>query len=380
MSALPKPLRVPPGAVLANGLILSALALAGALNEIDPDRYYRLVQEDEALEWTTFWLFIAAGIAFGRQASLRWAEGLRSVWLPAGIALFCVTVAMEEISWGQRLIGFRPPTYFLEHNFQQELNVHNVAGRWLRKAVLLGILLGYGVALPLLALVPRARALLERVGIGAPPLVLAPSFVVMAIVHLAYPWSHTGEWIEHTLAAALLFAAILAPEAAGPARAPTRSLGSVAGAWAMPVVLGVVTAQAWWVLREGMPENITAARIELEALRTDLARPQVRSRCGTHKRVYGFVRKYEQEHMLSGAFAELRGAGLPPERAEFFLDPWNSPYWFRHICSDDRTRRAIYVYSFGPNRLRDSLPWEIIPDDLAAFVIHPAPRPEPEGR
>jgi hypothetical protein len=80
---------------------------------------------------------------------------------------------------------------------------------------------------------------------------------------------------------------------------------------------------------------------------------------------------YDQQHLLNGEFASLRAKGLPEERADFFLDPWNSPYWVRHVCSDDRTQRAIYVYSFGPNRKRDSSAWEIVEDDLAAWVSRP---------
>jgi hypothetical protein len=361
-------------ALLANVLILSVLAACAALHALDPDGYYRAVQEDEALEWTTFWLFVVAGLCFGRQALHQRAGGLRDVWLPAGIALFCGLVAMEEISWGQRLIGYRPPTYFLQHNFQQELNIHNVAGSWLRKAVLMAIVLGYGVALPAIAALPRVAAQLTRVGISAPPLSLAPSFIAMALAYLIYPWSHTGEWVEQMLGAGMLFAALLQTDAAGATRA--RPLLRVAGAWGAAMLLGFLTTQTWWALIGGMPENLETARVELAALKRDLSSARGRTRCGIHKRLYSFARKYDGEALKSGAFMALREGGLPAERAEFFLDPWNSPYWVRHICSKDRTRRAIYVYSFGPNRLRDSMRWEVIPDDLAAWIIHPNETPE----
>ena len=63
---------------------------------------------------------------------------------------------------------------------------------------------------------------------------------------------------------------------------------------------------------------------------------------------------------------------LPEERADYFLDPWNSPYWIRHRCSSKRQR--ITIYSFGPNRRRDSDSRELRGDDIGA-VIELAPAP-----
>ena len=70
--------------------------------------------------------------------------------------------------------------------------------------------------------------------------------------------------------------------------------------------------------------------------------------------------------MLEGVFARLKVQGLPEVRADFFIDPWNSPYWIRHKCKDKR--RRVFVYSFGPNRRRDSTAWEILGDDIGAMI------------
>ena len=49
-----------------NGFVVAILALAATLHAFDPDLYYRNVQEDEALEWTSFWFFaLAAAIGVG---------------------------------------------------------------------------------------------------------------------------------------------------------------------------------------------------------------------------------------------------------------------------------------------------------------------------
>ena len=73
------------------------------------------------------------------------------------LALFCLGVAGEEISWGQRLFGFKPPDVFLERNYQQELNLHNVLMKdtglgfaLASKHLVMAIALGYGLLWPLL--------------------------------------------------------------------------------------------------------------------------------------------------------------------------------------------------------------------------------------
>ncbi len=168
------------------------------------------------------------------------------------------------------------------------------------------------------------------------------------------------------LGAAMLFAAILERDStvADSLGAPAR-IGVAAAA---VVSLGVVTSQTWWALAPGDDQRVEVAKAELEALARDVASARTETRCGLHRRLYTYVQRHGPGGLRSGRFAALPSDG---ERAEFFLDPWSSPYWLAHVCSDDRRRRAIYVYSFGPNRLRDSDDWEIRPDDLAAWVIRP---------
>ena len=78
------------------------------------------------------------------------------------------------------------------------------------------------------------------------------------------------------------------------------------------------------------------------------------------------VTRNDVPQLLEGQFAALKLQGLPEERADYFLDPWNSPYWIRHRCSSERQR--IVVYSFGPNRRRDSGPWEPGGDDIGSVI------------
>ena len=45
--------------------------------------------------------------------------------LYACFALVIFFVAGEEISWGQRIFGFSTPQWFIQRNYQHEMNVHN---------------------------------------------------------------------------------------------------------------------------------------------------------------------------------------------------------------------------------------------------------------
>jgi hypothetical protein len=99
--------------------------------------------------------------------------------------------------------------------------------------------------------------------------------------------------------------------------------------------------------------------------------------CGLHKRLYGYVRKYRRTHLQRGQFAALVEQGLPEERAAYFLDPWNNPYWIRHRCEDVEgagRRMSVFVYSFGPNRRRDSTPFTLDGDDIGSYVLQVDPR------
>jgi hypothetical protein len=359
---------------LSNLPIIGLLAAAALLLTLDPDRYHRAVQEDEILEWVTFWSFVGAAAIHGRAAFLARAQTSRLPWFLAGLGLFCLLVALEEISWGQRLLGYRPPGYFLAENYQQELNFHNTLGDELRQGGFLAVVWGYGVVLPLIARLRHAGRWIEAIGIVPPAIELVPSFAATAIFYQVYPWSHSGEWAEAMLGTAMLFVALDGLKALGgglpgrPDWGPGRSLAAV---WLLAALLGAATTRLGWLFAANDSHRIEAVGIELAALREDIAQAQTRTRCGMHKRLYTMVEAYRQDHLYDGAFASLQQSGLPSERARYFLDPWNSPYWIQHVCSEDHRRRAIFVYSFGPNRMRDSTDWEIGGDDAGAWISRP---------
>ena len=358
--------------VIANLLVVGTVGYAGALYSLNSDFYYLSVQEDEYLEWSTFWAFIGASVLFVVAAAREHRLRPTIPWFVIGLAGFCLLVALEELSWGQRVFGYRPPRYFLQNNFQQELNLHNIVDTDYRELALAFIILGYGIVLPIAALVPVAKQLFDRVRILSPPVGLVPAFAATWLLYVWYPWSHSGEWVEFMLGIGFVFCGLSALRVFGDgSNARPRMPLTIVVVWMMVIGIGAASASVSRIQRSGHADNVIAAAQELEALKVDLLSGQRSIRCNVHKRMYSYAAKYQQSHLADGEFASLTRQGLPEERAEFFLDPWNSPYWIRSRCADRGKERLVFVYSFGPNRRRESDRESIIEDDLGKIVIEP---------
>ena len=351
--------------VVANLVVLLTFFAAALLQAYNEPLYYLSVQEDEYLEWATFWGFaIAAGI-YSVNAWRQFEISRQLPWFVIGLAVFCFLVAMEEISWGQRILGFKAPEYFLEQNYQQELNIHNVVDTSGRMLVMQAILLGYGVILSSLSIWPPVKRALLRLRIVAPPPMLIISFLAMFIVYSWYPWSHTGEWVELTMAYGFVFAALYPRQSAGfrSSQSLTKMIVIVVAAIWVLAALTVFTVRYVHAVDSG---KVQRAKLEIDALVTDFSSGHLHTRCGIHKRLYTFVQEYQQPYLLEGDFASLLQGSDDSVRAKYLLDPWNSAYWIRHKCSDGR--EAKFVYSFGPNRRRESTEWALEGDDLGAHL------------
>jgi len=366
------------GPAFAGGvLMLATLGIAAWLHALDPERFYHSLREDEYVEWATFWAFLLAAAANGTAALGRQRARGGLPWFLLGLGLFCFVVAMEEISWGQRILGYRPPAYFLEHNFQQEPNLHNTIGSALRQDAFVGLIAAYGVVLPLLALIPRLRRLIDTIGISAPPALLTPGFAAAIWIYVDYPWRFTGEVVEFSVALGFLFAACLSlrTEFSAPPAWSRRPTALVVLAALISLSLGSGSAALSRLQRSASPEAIQSAQFELEALKHDFyafeADPDgfFDFRCGLHKRLYTYVESYGADFLYEGEFAALTERGLPNDRADFFIDPWNSPYWIRSRCSEDFREQSVFLYSFGPDRVRDSSRWEFLDDDPGIYML-----------
>ncbi len=342
---------------LGPSVIFAVLAASGLAAALWPDAFYRISQEDGPIEWATVWAFVLAAVAHLRIAGAR--RGLATAYGLA-LAAFCIVVAGEEISWGQRLFGFSPSAYFLANNEQQEFTWHNTVEDRTRKLAVQAVLLGYGLALPLLVRWDRMRPLAERFGVVPPPLPLAVGFVVTWGVYVTYPWRFAGEWVELAMGLGFLFGAWTQPGVL------LKALAGVAfGATATPLLLAGLQTED--------PEALAKVEADLAALHEDWREGRLRTDCGLHSRLYHVVVDDGLQGMNEGAFATF--GERSEEQTRFFLDPWSQPYWVMDDCGEDGTRR-IRVYSFGPNRRRDSTHEEVRPDDIAETILEWVAQPE----
>jgi hypothetical protein len=140
--------------------------------------YDAVLREDRVAEGLTFLVYVAAaGVALRLAVTLR-----RRALLPAvlhgllGVGL--LVVAGEEISWGQRQLGFAGPPELVEQNHQGEANVHNLLGRYALHASFIAVGL-YGAGLGRL-LVRRVPGLRDAPHLYAPAPVLAAWFGCVA--------------------------------------------------------------------------------------------------------------------------------------------------------------------------------------------------------
>ncbi|HEX6245256.1 MAG TPA: hypothetical protein VFZ61_30245 [Polyangiales bacterium] len=300
--------------------------------ELSSRNFQRLMQEDGWAEWATFAAFAVAGtLALRRVRALRWGPE-RVIVL--GLCAFCLFVAGEEISWGQRLLGYRPPRFFLQHNFQQEANLHNLLKDILdTRHVVLIIALAYGV------LAPVVRYVMDWPRYLAPSLTLIPYFALVAWLEFSYPFELVGELAELLLGLSFAFDLAERGEPAAPPTGARLAALAQAGALAGGLLL--------------LP--LSDAIVELHAARFTQAAGQELAQLGQQLVQGGLVQDqlFRRRHVHKRVYTAARAGYLALPRDDYALDPWNNPYWVA-FRQDAESSGRVLVYSFGPNHRRDS--------------------------
>jgi hypothetical protein len=179
--------------VLIGGLaiILGILAYGLFLLHHDREAFLIWIREDGLAEWLTFIELLIMSVYSFMSSYLfshsKNEEAARRVWLFFGF-LFLFG-AMEEISWGQRILGIESPEWFLKHNRQFETNVHNLViyGVNLNKLVfgrILGIMvLIYMLATPILYRLNRSfKNFINRWAIPIPQNYQILLFIIINII------------------------------------------------------------------------------------------------------------------------------------------------------------------------------------------------------
>jgi hypothetical protein len=364
---------------LANFLVLAVLLWIGLLHYTNPQAYYLAVQEDEFIEWTTYAAFLGAALLHWVEC-LRRADDRTAFWFLAGVGVFCLFVAGEELSWGQRLLGWRAPEYFLEHNFQQELNLHNVVAKQSQAWLFVLVIMGYGLVLPLLATSETAGKWSSKLGIIPPPIELSPAFFAGVVLFCANPWERVDEVAELMWGICFLLAPILRMLARGPL---PRILD---GSWQQPMLIanifialfasGLTMAQNSMAL-EATPHQLESFERrrtlwELDKLGRDfqhVTRQMTRELAGerpVNSRVAAFARKFDVNRLYFGKFSVAADSEGEKNRASFFLDPWNTPYWV--VMTGNGPHTTTTVYSLGLNHRLDSVGHKMLGDDIGITV------------
>jgi hypothetical protein len=117
------------------------------------------------------------------------------------LALVFFFGAGEEISWGQRIIGFEPPDKIKKENIQSEFNIHNLPyfngtkykGKHISKSgwerltemnfLFRVFILSFGIALPLIAYhILFIKKIVQRLKIPVPPVSMGLFFIVSWIL------------------------------------------------------------------------------------------------------------------------------------------------------------------------------------------------------
>jgi hypothetical protein len=184
---------------------------------------------------------------------------------------------------------------------------------------------------------------------------------------ISYPIRYSGELVEGGMALAFMFSAIAAMGGAEQDEGEPVGWPVFVGALSLVIMLGFGSALWSRGVLAGDPVVAEVTATEIRALEHDL-RTLSRTKtlpCGKHERLNWISKLSQSDRLATGRFNSLTAKGLPEERAEFFIDPWATAYWVRTTCNDDRDK--VFVYSFGPNRRRDSSTWELGGDDIGVL-------------
>lgn len=108
---------------------LALVFLSIHLIAADPDLFSQLAREDSWFESASAFFLAAACFTMCWAIGVELTKSERYWPAIAGLALFAVAfaiIALEEISWGQRIFGFETPESIRGLNRQHEFNFHNI--------------------------------------------------------------------------------------------------------------------------------------------------------------------------------------------------------------------------------------------------------------
>jgi len=221
--------------VMFNSIICALILVVILMLQYNcPMIYAFLGGEDSWVEYATFICYLLASFV------IVWAIRINRRFMRLGYVLLCLglfLIAMEEISWGQRLIGVHIPYIFAQHNYQSEFTVHNLY-------IFPSELLFYYAIMIWVFLVPilncrfqRLQIFINKVGLPLVPYTLWPYFAFSIFVLNFYVVIINGEFSEMLLGLAFaLFAVEILHQAFEGIGRRIWSKGQIRGAMIMVVL------------------------------------------------------------------------------------------------------------------------------------------------
>jgi len=189
---------------VANTLLaLFGLALVFYLYYLHPVGYVYLITEDY---WADYGSFLSWAMATCFLAWLLFGDrGLRKPGVVL-LALGTFFVAMEEISWGQRILGIPSPTVFTQSNLQGEITLHNFVPNLSKLYVVAGIMISlWSLLLPVLTRKwERLHKWCNKWGIPIVPTHLCPFFLLAVFYLIWVPVYRSDEVSELFLGVAMV--------------------------------------------------------------------------------------------------------------------------------------------------------------------------------
>lgn len=191
--------RIEPPTVARPGPVILSYVLATTfvlLFVVSPSAFNWLGSEDSLVEYLSALFCFAGSVLFvGAFLAARRSPGPSpqqrvALWAAPLGAVVLFLIGMEEISWGQRIIGFGTPESFAA-NRQGEVNLHNFATTPITSVYRIGswALL---ILLPFLAAFGPGLSLLERFrDVLPPPWIGAMSVPVASFTFNAWPFMPT---------------------------------------------------------------------------------------------------------------------------------------------------------------------------------------------
>ncbi|QBQ54441.1 hypothetical protein [Nitrosococcus wardiae] len=175
-------------------VLTGLLYVAVGENLLSSDLIYLINGEDGIIEYGTALLFLAAAIVAIRTAVLKRSNAIRhagarrmimrrsAVW-HALLGLFFLLCVGEEVSWGQRLLGFETVDLLEDLNVQDENNLHNLLGYFADHLFIAGVFV-YGALFPLLGhYFPFLWKAMDWLGLPVASLGLAVGFMIVLMLH-----------------------------------------------------------------------------------------------------------------------------------------------------------------------------------------------------